>query len=128
VSGRHTGRLPAVPRITFTDPEIASAGLTEAQASDQGLAVRTGITQVPSSARCWNHRSATTASSSSSKIPIAASWWARQLQGRSAERCSAPSSSPFHGQVRVARLRTMIYAFPTLHRAIEAAPADLAES
>jgi pyruvate/2-oxoglutarate dehydrogenase complex dihydrolipoamide dehydrogenase (E3) component len=31
-----------------------------------------------------------------------------------------------HGQVPVADLRTMIYAYPTFHRAIEAALDDLA--
>ncbi|HEY3701739.1 MAG TPA: NAD(P)/FAD-dependent oxidoreductase, partial [Acidimicrobiales bacterium] len=30
----------AVPRVTFTDPQVASVGLTEAQARDQGLDVR----------------------------------------------------------------------------------------
>lgn len=30
-----------------------------------------------------------------------------------------------HGEVPVARLKTMIYAYPTFHRAIEAAVADL---
>jgi dihydrolipoamide dehydrogenase len=30
----------AVPRVTFTDPQVASVGLTEAQARDQGLSVR----------------------------------------------------------------------------------------
>ena len=46
----------AVPRVTFTDPEIGSVGLTEAQARERGLAVRTGTTQLPSSARGWIHK------------------------------------------------------------------------
>ena len=41
----------AVPRVTFTGPEIGSVGLTGAQTRQQGLAVRTGSTQLPSSAR-----------------------------------------------------------------------------
>ncbi len=32
--------LAYIPRITFTDPQIASAGLTEAQAREQGYAVK----------------------------------------------------------------------------------------
>ena len=32
----------AVPRVTFTDPEVGSVGLTEKQARDQGLNVRVG--------------------------------------------------------------------------------------
>lgn len=31
----------AVPRVIFTDPEVASVGLTERAAGDQGLEVRT---------------------------------------------------------------------------------------
>jgi pyruvate/2-oxoglutarate dehydrogenase complex dihydrolipoamide dehydrogenase (E3) component len=30
----------AVPRVTFTDPQVAAVGLTEAQAREQGLNVR----------------------------------------------------------------------------------------
>ena len=33
----------AMPSIVFTDPQMASIGLTEAQARDQGLAVRTSV-------------------------------------------------------------------------------------
>ena len=46
----------AVPRVTFTDPEIGSVGLTEAQARAAGLRVRTGLAQVPYSARGWIHK------------------------------------------------------------------------
>ena len=46
----------AVPRVTFTDPEIGSVGLTEASARDEGITVRTGTASVPSSARGWIHK------------------------------------------------------------------------
>jgi pyruvate/2-oxoglutarate dehydrogenase complex dihydrolipoamide dehydrogenase (E3) component len=52
----HAAEYHAVPRVTFTDPEIGSVGLTEAQARDQGLTVRVGVTQVPASARGWIHK------------------------------------------------------------------------
>jgi pyruvate/2-oxoglutarate dehydrogenase complex dihydrolipoamide dehydrogenase (E3) component len=37
----------AVPRVTFTDPEVGAVGLTEAQAREHGLAVLIGFTKVP---------------------------------------------------------------------------------
>ena len=46
----------AVPRVTFTDPEIGSVGLNERDARSQGLAVRVGTAQVPSSTRGWIHK------------------------------------------------------------------------
>ena len=45
-----------MPRVTFTDPEIGAVGLTEAQARERGLPVRTGTAPVPSSARGWIHK------------------------------------------------------------------------
>src|SRR6266498_1952541 len=45
----------ALPRVTFTDPEVASVGLTEAQAREAGLAVRAGVAATASSARGWIH-------------------------------------------------------------------------
>ncbi len=46
----------AVPRVTFTDPEVGSVGLSEAQARDRGLDVRTGCYPVPKSPRGWIHQ------------------------------------------------------------------------
>jgi Pyridine nucleotide-disulphide oxidoreductase/Pyridine nucleotide-disulphide oxidoreductase, dimerisation domain len=45
----------ALPRVTFTDPEVGSVGPTEAQAREQGIAVRTGSALVAHSARGWIH-------------------------------------------------------------------------
>jgi pyruvate/2-oxoglutarate dehydrogenase complex dihydrolipoamide dehydrogenase (E3) component len=45
----------ALPRVTFTDPEVASVGMTEAQAREAGLAVRTGVAATSSSARGYIH-------------------------------------------------------------------------
>jgi pyruvate/2-oxoglutarate dehydrogenase complex dihydrolipoamide dehydrogenase (E3) component len=45
----------AVPRVTFTDPEIASVGLTEAQAREQGLDVRVVSVDAAGAARGFIH-------------------------------------------------------------------------
>lgn len=46
----------ALPRVTFTDPEIGGVGLTAAAARERGIGVRTGIARIPSSARGWIHK------------------------------------------------------------------------
>jgi pyruvate/2-oxoglutarate dehydrogenase complex dihydrolipoamide dehydrogenase (E3) component len=114
----------AVPRVTFSDPEIGAVGLTGAQARDQGLAVRVGMTALSSSTRGWIHRA-------SGFIKLIADADRGILVG-------ATSAGPVGGEVLsmltlavharlpVARLREMIYAYPTFHRAVEAALADLA--
>src|SRR5215471_4424330 len=116
----------AVPRVTFTDPEIGSVGLTEAQAREQGLAVRTGIARVPSSARGRIHKAG-----NDGLIKVIEDAQRGVLAG-------ATSAGPVggevlgalavavHGQVPVADLRAMIYAYPSFHRGIEDALRSLA--
>jgi pyruvate/2-oxoglutarate dehydrogenase complex dihydrolipoamide dehydrogenase (E3) component len=118
----------AVPRVTFTDPEIGSVGLTEAQARGQGLAVRAGTAQVPSSARGWIHKAG-----NDGFIKLIEDTHRGVLAG-------ATSAGPVggevlgalavavHGRVPVADLRAMIYAYPTFHRGIEDALRSLADA
>lgn len=44
-----------MPRLTFTDPEIGTAGLTEASARAAGIDVATIVKQVPATFRGWIH-------------------------------------------------------------------------
>jgi mercuric reductase len=48
--------LFALPRVTFTDPQIASVGLTEAQAKNQGFAAETSILDLKSVPRALASR------------------------------------------------------------------------
>jgi pyruvate/2-oxoglutarate dehydrogenase complex dihydrolipoamide dehydrogenase (E3) component len=117
----------AVPRVTFTDPEIGSVGLTEAQAREQGLTVRTGIMQVPSSARGWIHKAG-----NDGFIKLIEDTGPGVLVGATS---AGPAGGEVlgalvvavHGQVPVAALRAMIYAYPTFHRGIEDALRSLAD-
>ena len=45
----------AVPRVTFTDPEVASVGLSEASARDRGFEVITAVTDPAETARGYIH-------------------------------------------------------------------------
>jgi pyruvate/2-oxoglutarate dehydrogenase complex dihydrolipoamide dehydrogenase (E3) component len=109
----------AVPRVMFTDPEIGSVGLTEAQALAAGLRVRTGLAQVPYSARGWIHKAG-----NDGFIKVVADADRSVLVG-------ATSAGPWGGEVLsalqvairaevpLATLRNMPYAYPTFYRAIE---------
>jgi pyruvate/2-oxoglutarate dehydrogenase complex dihydrolipoamide dehydrogenase (E3) component len=116
----------ALPRVTFSDPEVGSVGLTEAQACEQGLTVRTGITQIPSSARGWIHKAG-----NEGFIKLVEDADRGVLVGATS---AGPAGGEVlgalvvavHAQVPVRHLRTMIYAYPTFHRAIEDAIRDLA--
>jgi pyruvate/2-oxoglutarate dehydrogenase complex dihydrolipoamide dehydrogenase (E3) component len=115
----------AVPAVTFTDPEIGQAGLTEAQARQRGIDVRTGITQVPSSARGWIHKAG-----NDGFIKLVADTGRGVLVGATS---AGPTGGEvlgalvlaIHAQVPISSLKTMIYAYPTFYRAIQDAVRDL---
>jgi pyruvate/2-oxoglutarate dehydrogenase complex dihydrolipoamide dehydrogenase (E3) component len=115
----HPAEHHAVPRVMFTDPEIGVVGLTEAEAREQGLAVRTSLAQVPASARGWIHKAG-----NDGFIKLVEDSGRGILAG-------ATSAGPWggevlsmltlavHARVPTQRLREMIYAYPTFHRAVE---------
>jgi pyruvate/2-oxoglutarate dehydrogenase complex dihydrolipoamide dehydrogenase (E3) component len=115
----------AVPRVTFTDPEVGSVGLTEAQAREAGLRVAVGLAQVPSSARGWIHKAG-----NQGIIKLVADAERGVLVGATSagptggEVLSALAVA-VHAQVPIDTLQHMIYAYPTFHRGIEDALRDL---
>jgi pyruvate/2-oxoglutarate dehydrogenase complex dihydrolipoamide dehydrogenase (E3) component len=109
----------AVPRVTFTDPEVGSVGQTEKQARAAGLPVRTGTVQVPHSARGWIHKAG-----NDGFIKLVADADRSVLVGAtSAGPCGGEVLSALQVAVRaevpLATLRNMPYAYPTFYRAIE---------
>jgi pyruvate/2-oxoglutarate dehydrogenase complex dihydrolipoamide dehydrogenase (E3) component len=115
----------AQPHVTFTDPEVGSVGMTEAQARDAGISVQTGTAPVPVTTRGWIHKAG-----NDGFIKLVANADRGVLVG-------ATSAGPWggevmsglavaiHGEVPVDRLRHMIYAYPTFHRGIGEAVKDL---
>ncbi len=108
-----------VPRVTFTDPEVGSVGLSEAAAREAGLDVATAIVQVPGTARGWLH-----SRGNEGLIKLVADKDRGVLVG-------ATSMGPHGGEVLgllslavheatpIRRLQSMIYAYPTFHKGIE---------
>jgi len=117
----------ALPRVTFTDPEIGSVGLTESEARAAGLPVAVGHADIPRSARGWIHKAG-----NAGLIKLVADTDRGILVGATS---AGPTGGEVlgllalavHAEVPIASLRSMIYAYPTFHRAIEAALADLAK-
>ncbi|MFF1819561.1 dihydrolipoyl dehydrogenase family protein [Kribbella sp. NPDC058245] len=118
-------RYHAMPRVTFTDPEIGAVGLTEKQAREQGLTVATGITQIPSSSRGWIHKAG-----NEGFIKVVVDTNRGVLVGATSagptggEVLSALAIA-VHAAVPVHSLQQVIYAYPTFHRAIGDALKDL---
>jgi len=115
----------ALPRVTFTDPEVGAVGKTEKQAWEAGVDVRTGITALSTSSRGHIH-----AVGNEGFIKVVEDAARGVLVG-------ATSAGPYGGEilgalavavraeVPVATLRHSMWAYPTFHRAIETALADL---
>jgi pyruvate/2-oxoglutarate dehydrogenase complex dihydrolipoamide dehydrogenase (E3) component len=107
----------AVPRVTFTDPEIGSVGLTESAARAGGGDISVFHESVAKSARGWIHRAEGIV----------------KLVARDGVLVGGTSMAPsggevlglltlaVHARVTVATLKEMIYAYPTFHRAIDSA-------
>jgi len=108
----------AMPRVTFTDPEIGAVGLTEKQARDAGLEVKTGSSQIPSSSRGWIHKAG-----NDGFIKLVVDNERGVLVGATS---AGPTGGEVlgalavavHAAVPVHSLQQMIYAYPTFHRAI----------
>jgi pyruvate/2-oxoglutarate dehydrogenase complex dihydrolipoamide dehydrogenase (E3) component len=107
----------AVPRVTFTDPEIGAVGLTEAEARRQGGDVTVFDQSIASEARGWIHRGEGLV----------------KLVARDGMLVGATSMGPtggevlsllclaVHAQVPLETMRSMMFAYPTFHRAVDSA-------
>jgi pyruvate/2-oxoglutarate dehydrogenase complex dihydrolipoamide dehydrogenase (E3) component len=115
----------ALPRVTFTDPEVGSVGLTADAARDAGIDVAVGSTPVPSTARGWLH-----AVGNEGFIQLVADRSRGVLVGATTVGPSGGEvlgllTLAVHARVPLEELRSMIYAYPTFHRGVEDALRDL---
>lgn len=123
--GGPVAQYRAIPRVTFTDPEIGAVGLTEQQAREQGVDVAVAVTDVAESSRGWIH-----GSGNDGFIKLVADASRGVLVGATS---AGPTGGEVlgalavavHGEVPLTSLRHMIYAYPTVHRAIQSAVAQL---
>ena len=118
-------RYHAVPRVTFTDPEIGAVGLTEGQAREAGIPVAVGLARVPHTARGWIHKAG-----NDGVIKLVADTDRGTLVGATAMGPNGGEvlgllSVAVHAGVPVESLGTMIYAYPTFHRGVEDALREL---
>ena len=107
----------ALPRVTFTDPEVGSVGLTEEQARREGGDVAVLRGSVADSARGWLH---------------GADGFVK-LVARDGVIVGGTAMCPYggevfsmlalavHAELTLETLRTMIFAYPTFHRAVDSA-------
>jgi pyruvate/2-oxoglutarate dehydrogenase complex dihydrolipoamide dehydrogenase (E3) component len=108
----------ARPRVTFTDPEIGAVGLTEKQARDAGLDVRTGYVALPSTSRGFIH-----GPGNEGFIKVIADHARGVLVGATTAGPSGGEilgalSVAVHAEVPIATLQSTIWAYPTFHRGI----------
>src|SRR5699024_11205269 len=117
-SGTYPAEYHAVPRVTFTEPEVGAVGMTQAQAEQREIPVRVATAELPSSPRGWIH-----SEGNSGFITLVGHSESGVLLG-------ATSVGPTGGEVlsmltlavdqgvTVPALATMIYAYPPFHRAV----------
>lgn len=115
----------ALPHVTFTDPEVGGVGLTEQQARDAGLTVRVGSTPLEQSSRGFTHGPGArglvkVVEDAERGVLVGAT-----VVGPAGGEILGLLALAVHAAVPVETMRTMIYAYPTFHRAVETALGDL---
>jgi pyruvate/2-oxoglutarate dehydrogenase complex dihydrolipoamide dehydrogenase (E3) component len=121
----HAADYHALPRVTFTDPEIGSVGMSEQAARDQGINVRVGMSQVPSSARGWIHKVGNEGFIKLIEDKDRGVLVGATSAGPTGGEVLSMLTLAVHANITVEELRRMIYAYPTIHRAVEDALRDL---
>ncbi|MBA2313295.1 MAG: NAD(P)/FAD-dependent oxidoreductase [Actinobacteria bacterium] len=110
----------AVPRVTYTDPEVASVGLSEKVAREQGLSIKTGVAETKASARGYihgpgaEHGVAKLIADADEGILLGAS-----VMGPAAGEVLGLLVLAVKARIPIATLRDLIYPYPTFVRGLE---------
>lgn len=115
----------ALPHVTFTDPEVAAVGLSEQAARDAGLSVRTGSTPMEQSSRGFTHGPGARGLVKVVEDVGRGVLVGATVVGPAGGEVMGALAVAVQGEVPTAALRSMMLAFPTFHRAIDTALADL---
>lgn len=112
--------------VTYSDPEVGRVGMTEADALEAGITVRTGTAQIASSARGWIY-----GPGNDGLVKLVEDAYRGVLVGATVV---SPHGGEIlglltlavHAEVPTSTLATMHYVYPTLHRSVLDAVRDLA--
>lgn len=114
----------AVPRVTFTDPEVGAVGMTEAQARDEGLDVQVAVADLRESSRGHMHGPG---ADGLIKLVVADGVLVGATSvGPMGGEVLSMLTLAVHAKVPVETLKSMIYAYPTFHGHVRVALARLA--
>jgi pyruvate/2-oxoglutarate dehydrogenase complex dihydrolipoamide dehydrogenase (E3) component len=116
LAGARVAQSHAVSRVTFTDPEVGSVGMTEAQARAAGLNVRVGVANSATSSRGWMHGEGNEGlmklvEDADHGVLVGAT----SVGPRGGEVLSMFNLA-VHARIPLSELRSMIYAYPTFYR------------
>ena len=113
-----TADYRALPRVTFTDPEVGSVGMTEKQARDAGFDVRVAHAELAAaSTRGWIARAPgliKLVEDADRGVLVGAT-----TVGPSGGEMLSMLTTAIHAEIPTDTLRSMIYPYPTYHRGIE---------
>lgn len=110
----------AVPRVTYTDPEVGSVGMSEYQARESGVEVRVGY--------CGDLGSRGWIAEADGLIKLVADGdvlVGATAVGPSGGEILSMLTVAVHARVPITTLKSMLFAYPTYHRAVMAALDDL---
>jgi pyruvate/2-oxoglutarate dehydrogenase complex dihydrolipoamide dehydrogenase (E3) component len=112
--------------VTYSDPEVGRVGMTEAEALEAGITIRTGTAKIASSTRGWIY-----GTDNDGLVKLVEDAGRGVLVGATVV---SPHGGEIlglltlavHAAVPTSTLATMHYAYPTLHRTVLDAVGDLA--